>query len=199
MVYQLERKTNSNFQFQSFELTDRYKFYVMPIYIISTLCIWHDVVTTNVCWTKGWKKNHKARGLIPPDTRFTCHTCARSKPRSLDIGQCPPANVIEHRRDLSYVRYSARSRFRTKAAVHPSERNHTVQFHGWGRSTHVKFPAARYIGWRHSKQQDTGHGKMRRKGISIIAREEPIDVRSIASASVCSDHPVCPAVCLAGS
>lgn len=54
------------------------------------------------------------------------------------------------------------------------------------------------------EQQDTGHGKMRRKGISIIAREEPIDVRSIALAPfVPTTSPRVsrwdPAVCLAGS
>lgn len=69
-------------------------------------------------------------------------------------------------------------RFRITVAVHRSERNHTVQFHGSGIATHVKFPSDISIG------QDTSRGKMHRirQGISIIARGEPIAIRGIATA-----------------
>lgn len=46
---------------------------------------------------------------------------------------------------VPYIRFqratSGAMLFRKSVAVHRSERNHTVQFHGPGLSTHVKFPS----------------------------------------------------------
>lgn len=84
-------------------------------------------------------------------------------------------------RDLSYVRYPA---LLGGALSHEGGGRPSLRTKSHGSISRVRARHAREIPRRAIyrltafEQQDTGYGKMRWKGISIIARGEPIDVHS---------------------